>query len=142
MRLLEGTHQETFQLLLSVTLIPQCDASYYCSGTTPPLPLPATAPPSSPGRARSSRSTGGARSGSSTGVPVAATVNCADNAGAKNFYIISVKGTEARLNQLPSACVGDMDMATVKRGKSDLRKKEHVDVLRKRRASAASFIPA
>ena len=73
---------------------------------------------------------------------MAATVNCADKTGAKNFYIISVKGTEARLNQLPSACVGDMDMATVKKGKSDLRKKEHVDVLRKRRASAASFIPA
>ncbi|KAK9726432.1 hypothetical protein RND81_05G214800 [Saponaria officinalis] len=49
----------------------------------------------------------------SLGLPVAATVNC----GAKNLYIISVKG------RLPSACVGDMVMATVKKGKPDLRNK-------------------
>ncbi|PHT61093.1 60S ribosomal protein L23 [Capsicum annuum] len=59
----------------------------------------------------------------SLGLPVAATVNCADNTGAKNLYIISVKGIGARLNRLPSACVGDMVMATVKKGKPDLRKK-------------------
>ncbi|KAI9194037.1 hypothetical protein LWI28_002594 [Acer negundo] len=58
----------------------------------------------------------------SLGLPVAATVNCADNTGAKNLYIISVKGIKGRLNRLPSACVGDMVMATVK-GKPDLRKK-------------------
>ncbi|XP_050222824.1 uncharacterized protein LOC126672918 [Mercurialis annua] len=56
-------------------------------------------------------------------LPVAATVNCADNTGAKNLYIISVKGIKGRLNRLPSACVGDMVMATVKKGKPDLRKK-------------------
>ncbi|KAF7804606.1 60S ribosomal protein L23 [Senna tora] len=44
----------------------------------------------------------------SLGLPVAATVNCADNTGAKNLYIISVKGIKGRLNRLPSACVGDM----------------------------------
>ncbi|PKI35112.1 hypothetical protein CRG98_044501 [Punica granatum] len=48
----------------------------------------------------------------SLGLPVAATVNCADNTGAKNLYIISVKGIKGRLNRLPSACVGDMVMAT------------------------------
>ncbi|KAF0933411.1 hypothetical protein E2562_018518 [Oryza meyeriana var. granulata] len=62
----------------------------------------------------------------SLGLPVAATVNCADNTGAKNLYIISVKGIKGRLNRLPSACVGDMVMATVKKGKPDLRKKAHV----------------
>ncbi|CAJ2663580.1 unnamed protein product [Trifolium pratense] len=41
-------------------------------------------------------------------LPVAATVNCADNTGAKNLYLISVKGIKGRLNRLPSACVGDM----------------------------------
>ncbi|CAD6205289.1 unnamed protein product [Miscanthus lutarioriparius] len=56
----------------------------------------------------------------SLGLPVAATVNCADNTGAKNLYIISVKGIKGRLNRLPSACVV---MATVKKGKPDLRKK-------------------
>eukprot|EP01018_Ginkgo_biloba_P030636 Gb_21541 [translate_table: standard] len=59
----------------------------------------------------------------SLGLPVAATVNCADNTGAKNLYIISVKGIKGRLNRLPAACVGDMVMATVKKGKPDLRKK-------------------
>nr|XP_016439479.1 PREDICTED: 60S ribosomal protein L23-like [Nicotiana tabacum] len=59
----------------------------------------------------------------SLGLPVAATVNCADNTRAKNLYIISVKGINGRLNRLPSACIGDMVMATVKKGKPDLRKK-------------------
>ncbi|VAI62899.1 unnamed protein product [Triticum turgidum subsp. durum] len=57
------------------------------------------------------------------GLPVAATVNCADNTGAKNLYIISLKGIKGRLNRLPSACVGDMVMTTVKKRKPDLRKK-------------------
>ena len=59
----------------------------------------------------------------SLGLPVGAVVNCADNTGAKNLYVISVKGVKGRLNRLPAACVGDMVMATVKKGKPDLRKK-------------------
>ena len=42
---------------------------------------------------------------------------------AKNLYIISVKGIQGRLNRLPAASAGDMVMATVKRGKPELRKK-------------------
>ncbi|CAG8591054.1 13812_t:CDS:2, partial [Racocetra fulgida] len=57
------------------------------------------------------------------GLPVGAIMNCADNSGAKNLYIISVKGIHGRLNRLPAAGVGDMVMATVKKGKPDLRKK-------------------
>lgn len=57
------------------------------------------------------------------GLPVAATVNCADNTGAKNLYFIAVKGYKGALNRLPAAGVGDMVMATVKKGKPDLRKK-------------------
>lgn len=57
------------------------------------------------------------------GLPVAATVNCADNTGAKNLYIIAVTRTGARLNRLPKAGNGDMVMATVKKGKPELRKK-------------------
>lgn len=59
----------------------------------------------------------------SLGLPVAATIQCADNSGAKNLYIIAVSGFGARLNRLPSAAVGDMVMATVKKGKPELRKK-------------------
>eukprot|EP00211_Chloroparvula_japonica_P012783 CAMPEP_0119118512 /NCGR_PEP_ID=MMETSP1310-20130426/366_1 /TAXON_ID=464262 /ORGANISM="Genus nov. species nov., Strain RCC2339" /LENGTH=138 /DNA_ID=CAMNT_0007107885 /DNA_START=17 /DNA_END=433 /DNA_ORIENTATION=- len=68
------------------------------------------------------------------GLPVSTVMNCADNTGAKNLYIISVKGWGARLNRLPSACSGDMVMATVKKGKPDLRKKVHpAIVVRQRR---------
>nr|Q9XEK8.1 RecName: Full=Large ribosomal subunit protein uL14; AltName: Full=60S ribosomal protein L23; AltName: Full=L17 [Syntrichia ruralis]AAD23966.1 ribosomal protein L17 [Syntrichia ruralis] len=58
----------------------------------------------------------------SLGLPVGAVVNCADNTGAKNLYVIS-SGVRGRLNRLPAAAVGDMVMATVKKGKPDLRKK-------------------
>ncbi len=63
----------------------------------------------------------------SLALPVAAVMNCADNTGAKNLYIIAVTGWGARLNRLPAAACGDMVMATVKKGKPDLRKKgEHL----------------
>lgn len=57
------------------------------------------------------------------GLPVGAVMNCADNTGAKNLYVISVKRVQGRLNRLPSAGVGDMIMASVKKGKPELRKK-------------------
>ena len=56
-------------------------------------------------------------------------MSCADNSGARNLYIISVKGIGARLNRLPAAGVGDMVMATVKKGKPELRKKGTVSGL-------------
>ena len=59
----------------------------------------------------------------SLGLPVGAVINCADNTGAKNLYIIAVQGWGARLNRLPRAGAGDMVLATVKKGKPDLRKK-------------------
>jgi len=57
------------------------------------------------------------------GLPVGAVMNCCDNSGARNLYIIAVRGAGARLNRLPAAGVGDMVMATVKKGKPELRKK-------------------
>ncbi|KAI1506378.1 60S ribosomal protein L23 [Biscogniauxia marginata] len=51
------------------------------------------------------------------------------NSGARNLYIISVKGIGARLNRLPAGGVGDMVMATVKKGKPELRKKVHPAVI-------------
>jgi large subunit ribosomal protein L23e len=66
---------------------------------------------------------GGGKFRISLGLPVGAVINCADNTGAKNLYVIAVKGFGARLNRLPSACVGDMIISTVKKGKPDLRKK-------------------
>jgi len=53
-------------------------------------------------------------------------MNCADNTGAKNLYVIAVHGIRGRLNRLPAAGVGDMFVATVKKGKPELRKKVSV----------------
>jgi len=50
-------------------------------------------------------------------------INCGDNTGAKNLYVIAVSGIKGRLNRLPAAGVGDMIVATVKKGKPELRKK-------------------
>jgi hypothetical protein len=55
--------------------------------------------------------------------PVGAVMNCCDNSGGKNLYIIAVTRTGSRLNRLPAASAGDMVLATVKKGKPDLRKK-------------------
>lgn len=52
-----------------------------------------------------------------------ACINCADNTGGKNLFIISVYGIKGRLNRLPAASPGDMVMASIKKGKPELRKK-------------------
>jgi len=57
------------------------------------------------------------------GLPVAALMNCADNTGAKNLYVISAYGVSGHLNRLPSASCGDMVLCSVKKGKPELRKK-------------------
>merc|ERR1711942_188296 len=44
------------------------------------------------------------------------------SAGAKYLYIIAVGGIRGRLNRLPAAANGDMVLATVKKGKPELRK--------------------
>ena len=68
------------------------------------------------------------------GLPVAATLNCADNSGAKNLYIISVQGVRGRLNRLPAASIGDVVLASCKKGVQKLRKKVHpAVVIRQRR---------
>merc|ERR1711973_619384 len=74
----------------------------------------------------SKRGRGGTAGGKfriSLGLPVGAVMNCADNTGAKNLYVIAVYGVKGRLNRLPAAGVGDMFVATVKKGKPELRKK-------------------
>lgn len=39
------------------------------------------------------------------------------------MYVIAVQGIKGRLNRLPAAGSGDMIVATVKKGKPELRKK-------------------
>ena len=67
------------------------------------------------------------------GLPVGAVVNCADNTGAKALEIISVWGIKGRQNRLPSATVGDLVMASCKKGKPELRKKVHPTVIVRQR---------
>merc|ERR1712063_69890 len=78
------------------------------------------------GRKMSKRGRGGASGNKfkiSCGLPVGAVMNCADNSGGRNLYIMSVTRTGSRLNRLPKAAPGDMVLATVKKGKPELRKK-------------------
>jgi len=77
--------------------------------------------------------TGGGKFRIALGCPVGCLMNCADNTGAKNLYVISVKHFGARLNRLPKATVGDMIMATVKKGKPELRKKVHPAIVVRQR---------
>nr|UXY87292.1 60S ribosomal protein L23 [Cryptomonas sp.] len=65
----------------------------------------------------------GSKFKTSLGLPVGAVINCADNSGAKNLYIMAVTRIKGRLNRLPAAGPGDMVLATVKKGKPELRKK-------------------
>ncbi|WFD42209.1 hypothetical protein MPSI1_000850 [Malassezia psittaci] len=57
------------------------------------------------------------------GLPVGTVMNCADNSGAKNLFVIAVVGVGAAMNRLPAAAAGDMFVASVKKGKPELRKK-------------------
>merc|ERR1712050_827123 len=66
-------------------------------------------------------------------LPVASVMNCADNTGAKNLYMIAVTMIGARLNRLPSGSVGDMFLASVKKGKPELRKKVLMAVIVRQR---------
>merc|ERR1719183_2780163 len=72
-------------------------------------------------RARGGRS--GIKLKISSCMPVACVMNCADNTGAKNLYIIAVTKIGARLNRLPRGSVGELFLASVKKGKPELRKK-------------------
>eukprot|EP00455_Lapot_gusevi_P034656 TRINITY_DN3829_c0_g1_i1.p1 TRINITY_DN3829_c0_g1~~TRINITY_DN3829_c0_g1_i1.p1 ORF type:complete len:141 (-),score=53.17 TRINITY_DN3829_c0_g1_i1:108-530(-) len=74
----------------------------------------------------SKRGRGGAQGNklrTTLGLPSNALLNCADNTGAKNLFVIGVKTVQGRLNKLPSASVGDMIICSVKKGKPELRKK-------------------
>ena len=72
-------------------------------------------------RARGGRS--GIKVKISACMPNACTMNCADNTGAKNLYIIAVTKIQARLSRLPKGSVGELVLCSVKRGKPELRKK-------------------
>ena len=55
-------------------------------------------------------------------LPLQALVATCDNSGAKMLKIVAVKGAKTVRGRVPSAGVGDLVMASVKKGKIELRK--------------------
>ncbi|MFH1396524.1 MAG: 50S ribosomal protein L14 [archaeon] len=55
-------------------------------------------------------------------LPSQAVVEACDNSGAKIIKIVSVKGHKTVKGRYPAAGVGDLVMASVKKGKLDMRK--------------------
>jgi large subunit ribosomal protein L14 len=56
------------------------------------------------------------------GLPVGAYIDTCDNSGAKELKIFSVIGQKTVKGRTPSAGVSDLVMASVKKGKPDMRK--------------------
>ncbi len=62
------------------------------------------------------------RRGISAGIQVGTSLIVADNSGAREIMVIGVPGYKTRLRQLPKASVGDVVVASVKKGTPDMRK--------------------
>jgi large subunit ribosomal protein L14 len=58
---------------------------------------------------------------------------CADNTGAKELELIMVKGLKGVLNRYPSAGVGDMIVASVKKGKPEMKRQVVMAVIIRQR---------
>jgi len=58
----------------------------------------------------------------SAGIQVGTRLIVADNSGAREIMVIGVPGYKTRLRQLPKASVGDVVVASVKKGTPDMRK--------------------
>ena len=58
----------------------------------------------------------------SRGLPNGSILSCADNTGAKKLRLINVMGYKGRLRRVPAACIGDMIMVSVRKGKPELKR--------------------
>ena len=56
------------------------------------------------------------------GIPVNSIIECCDNSGAKKIKVFGVKKLKTTKRRLPAAGVGDMVMASVVKGRPDIRK--------------------
>ncbi len=69
------------------------------------------------------------------GLPLGANLECADNTGAKIISLINVKAYHNTKDRVPVASVGDMIIASVKKGTPEMRKKVvYAVVIRQRKA--------
>lgn len=74
-------------------------------------------------RALFARAVGGQRPKVTRGVQAGTMLNCSDNTGARKLRLIQVIGYKGRLRRVPSAGVGDLIVASVRKGTPDMRKK-------------------
>lgn len=63
------------------------------------------------------------------GLVLNSTLDCTDNTGAKEVYIISVFGHKTRKCQIPSAGIGDVINVIVLKGKPEMKKKKFKAVI-------------
>jgi len=56
------------------------------------------------------------------GITAGTRLTCADNSGAKELEVISVRTYKGRKNRYPKAGIADLVVASVKKGKPDIRK--------------------
>ena len=68
------------------------------------------------------KSAGTPRFRTAKGIQVGSKVKVADNSGAKVIQVIAVHGYKGRLNRYPNACIGDLVIASVKKGSQQLRR--------------------
>ncbi len=68
------------------------------------------------------------------GLPLGATMPCTDNSGAKIISLIDVKAYHGVASRIPAAGIGDMFIASVKKGTPEMRAKVvYAVVVRQRR---------
>ncbi len=75
------------------------------------------------------------RSKMTRGIQTESRLRVVDNSGAKEVKVIGVKRFQGKLNTLPCASPGDMVVASVKKGKPDLKKKVVLCVLIRQKKS-------
>ncbi|NWF96690.1 MAG: 50S ribosomal protein L14 [Candidatus Thorarchaeota archaeon] len=56
------------------------------------------------------------------GLPIGATILCADNSGAKELKVLTVLGHKGTLRTISSAGIGDLISVSVTKGKQEMRK--------------------
>jgi large subunit ribosomal protein L14 len=72
-------------------------------------------------------------------LPVGARLNCADNTGAKELEIIAVRGYKGVRTRLPKAGIGDLIIASVKKGRVDMRKQVVMAVIVRQKKAYTRF---
>ena len=66
-------------------------------------------------------------------LPAGARLKCADNTGAKEIELITVKGYKGVRSRMPKGGVADMIVASVKKGRPDIRKQVVLAVIIRQR---------